>query len=254
MSFDSVIHALAYIIDTEGEDILSDGRRVLAMLRDLVPKEQEDIMLMKHVFDNGLGRVLPGASDDAGRRLAMNDIFHSLTVKVRLSDDAANDACVILINALGWRIPAPKDKPEPAPKQTPPPPKPSQPKPAASGVKPLTKSNLRTPPEGLVTALKISIALLVVLLIGTVVEYIVFFKAFQSAYGALVKTSIAGMLLGLALFWFDLKMSDKTSLFFNELQTRFEICFTLSLFGAAGGNVLLMILSFIRSAVSAVFS
>ena len=127
MVFDSVSEALAEIIGKNGKDILLDGRRCLAQLKDLAPKQQDDIALLRHAFDGGYTKALVSASDEDEQQLAVNGLYSALKDKVRLSEDAANDACMIFIEALGWNTDTPYNRPRSA-----------KPKPvaAAPGVKP----------------------------------------------------------------------------------------------------------------------
>ena len=75
--FRSIDKALAYLIQEYGINILTDSRRCINMLSDIIPDQKSDINLIKYVFDCELINTLISANsrNDSAKQQAINRLF-----------------------------------------------------------------------------------------------------------------------------------------------------------------------------------
>lgn len=100
MSEHSVVDAMKTIIERFGPTILIDSRKSLSMLKDLAPSHNNEIILLKHAFDNNLLEALVNANSFDEQKRAIMRMYYTLTSVLRLSEDAADEICNVFVKAL----------------------------------------------------------------------------------------------------------------------------------------------------------
>lgn len=110
--YKSVGDALTYIIETDGIKALLNSRRCINILNDLVPERQEEIVLVRHVFDHDLIRILITANsgNQTVRQQAINRLNDELIRSVRISESASSDICGTFVKVLKWDVTVPNDE------------------------------------------------------------------------------------------------------------------------------------------------
>lgn len=103
---------MTYIIETDGIEALLNSRRCINILNDLVPERQEEIVLVRHVFDHDLVRILITAysGNQTVRQQAINRLNDELIRSVRISESASADICGTFVKVLQWDVTIPNDE------------------------------------------------------------------------------------------------------------------------------------------------
>lgn len=109
--FRSIDKALAYLIQEYGINILTDSRRCINMLSDIIPDQKGDINLIKYVFDCELINTLISANsrNDSAKQQAINRLNHELVHKSKIKESTSSEICSVFVSALGWNVVIPND-------------------------------------------------------------------------------------------------------------------------------------------------
>ncbi|WP_295152098.1 hypothetical protein [uncultured Ruminococcus sp.] len=102
MSSANLEDALRTLTERFGQSILDDPKKCKAVMKDLLLKDNDAMMLASHVFDHNYGRLLADASTQTEQQTAVNRLYNELCGTVRLSESAAGEICGAFINGLGW--------------------------------------------------------------------------------------------------------------------------------------------------------
>lgn len=109
--FRSIDKALAYLIQEYGINILTDSRRCINMLSDIIPDQKSDINLIKYVFECNLISTLISANsrNNSAKQQAINQLNHELVHRSKINESTSSEICSVFVSALGWNVVIPND-------------------------------------------------------------------------------------------------------------------------------------------------